>query len=107
MEGVSCDFTPARLDSVTAPNLGGAHRGNSQHPQPGRRGQTSPTHQSCSARAVDGGRGPRHPRGAVRGPERSEGLFTALLDRFGAIGGAELDLPPRSTPVRAANYVPS
>jgi antitoxin FitA len=40
---------------------------------------------------------------AVSEPERSGGLFTVLLDRFGAIGGVELDLPPRSTPVRAAD----
>jgi antitoxin FitA len=40
---------------------------------------------------------------AVREPELSGGLFTVLLDRFGAIGGVELDLPPRSTPVRAAD----
>lgn len=40
---------------------------------------------------------------AVREPERSGGLFTALMDRVGAIGGVELDLPPRSTPVRAAD----
>jgi antitoxin FitA len=40
---------------------------------------------------------------AVREPERSGGLFTALMDRFGAIGGVELDLPPRSTPPRAAD----
>jgi hypothetical protein len=40
---------------------------------------------------------------AVREPELCGGLFTVLLDRFGAIGGVELDLPPRSTPVRAAD----
>lgn len=40
---------------------------------------------------------------AVSEPERSGGLFTVLLDRFAAIGGVELDLPPRSTPVRAAD----
>jgi antitoxin FitA len=38
---------------------------------------------------------------AVRRPEPSGGLFTTLLDRFGAIGGVELDLPPRSAPPRA------
>jgi plasmid stability protein len=38
---------------------------------------------------------------AVRSPEQSGGLFSTLLDRFGAIGGVELNLPPRSTPVRA------
>jgi antitoxin FitA len=40
---------------------------------------------------------------AVSEPEGSEGLFTAIMDRFGGIGGVELDLPPRSTPVRAAD----
>ncbi|HEX9343309.1 MAG TPA: Arc family DNA-binding protein [Actinomycetota bacterium] len=40
---------------------------------------------------------------AVREPERSEGLFTTLLDRFGALGGVELDLPARSVPARAAD----
>jgi len=40
---------------------------------------------------------------AVAEPTGSEGLFTTLLDRFGVIGGVELDLPPRSTPVRAAD----
>jgi len=40
---------------------------------------------------------------AVSEPTTSDGLFTTLLDRLGAIGGAELDLPPRSTPVRAAD----
>jgi antitoxin FitA len=40
---------------------------------------------------------------AVREPERSGGLFTVLMDRFDAIGGVELDLPPRSTPPRAAD----
>jgi plasmid stability protein len=40
---------------------------------------------------------------AVKDPERPGGLFTVLLDRFGDIGGVELDLPPRSTPARAAD----
>lgn len=40
---------------------------------------------------------------AVGEPKRTEGLFTTLLDRFGAIGGVELDLAPRSTAVRAAD----
>jgi antitoxin FitA len=39
---------------------------------------------------------------AVSEPEPSGGLFTTLVDRFGAIGGVDLDLPPRSTPPRAA-----
>lgn len=40
---------------------------------------------------------------AVSEPDDREGLFTALLGRFGGIGGVELDLPERSTPVRAAD----
>jgi plasmid stability protein len=35
--------------------------------------------------------------------EESKGLFTTLLDRFQAIGGVDLELPPRSTPVRGAD----
>lgn len=38
---------------------------------------------------------------AVREPDDDQGLFHAILDRFGEIGGVELDLPPRATPVRA------
>lgn len=33
----------------------------------------------------------------------SSGLFATLLDRFGAIGGAEWDMPARATPARAAD----
>ena len=40
---------------------------------------------------------------AVKEPERPGGPFTVLMDRFGAIGGVELDLQPRSTPPRAAD----
>jgi antitoxin FitA len=40
---------------------------------------------------------------AVAEPERSEGLFTTLMDRVSLIGGVELDLAPRSTPPRAAD----
>jgi plasmid stability protein len=40
---------------------------------------------------------------AVREPDESDGLATAILDRFGAIGGVELELPVRSTPPRAAD----
>lgn len=35
-------------------------------------------------------------------PGDSGGLFTALLDRFGALGGVDLDLPDRSGPARSA-----
>ena len=31
----------------------------------------------------------------------TDGLFVTLMDRFGSLGGVELDLPERSTPVRA------
>lgn len=34
------------------------------------------------------------------------GLFQTMLDRFGAIGGVELELPTRATPVRAADLWP-
>jgi plasmid stability protein len=40
---------------------------------------------------------------AVSEPSASEGLFTALLDRFAELGGVELDLPPRATRTRAAD----
>jgi len=40
---------------------------------------------------------------AVSDPETSDGLLGSMLDRFGEIGGAELELPPRQTPVRAAD----
>jgi plasmid stability protein len=40
---------------------------------------------------------------AVSEPERSDGLFTELLDRFGELGGVELDLPARATAARAAD----
>lgn len=40
---------------------------------------------------------------AVQDSETSESLFTTLLDRFGEIGGVELELPARTTPVRAAD----
>jgi plasmid stability protein len=41
---------------------------------------------------------------AVREPADSAGLFTALLDRFGRLGGVELDLPGRAEPARAADF---
>ena len=40
---------------------------------------------------------------AVREPGDTDDLFQTMLDRFGEIGGVELDLPPRATPVRAAD----
>lgn len=39
----------------------------------------------------------------VNEPDTSGNLFTTLLDRFGDLGGIELELPARSTPVRAAD----
>lgn len=39
---------------------------------------------------------------AVRDPRQSVGLMQTLVDRFGELGGVELDLPVRSTPPRAA-----
>lgn len=41
---------------------------------------------------------------AVREPDRSESLFTALLDRFAAIGGVELESPSRETLARAPDF---
>jgi plasmid stability protein len=38
---------------------------------------------------------------AVDEPDASHGLFTELLDRFGEIGGVELDLPARANVARA------
>ena len=40
---------------------------------------------------------------AVSRPDGSGGLFIALLQQFGDLGGVDLDLPRRSTPVRAAD----
>jgi antitoxin FitA len=40
---------------------------------------------------------------AVREPGDADGLFTAILERFGEIGGVELELPARTIPVRAAD----
>jgi antitoxin FitA len=41
---------------------------------------------------------------AVNEPAESDGFVTAILDRFGAIGGVDLDLPARSTSVRWADF---
>jgi plasmid stability protein len=40
---------------------------------------------------------------AVNDPADSKDLFQTIVERFGEIGGVDLDLPPRATPVRAAN----
>lgn len=41
---------------------------------------------------------------AVRDGEHPEGLFAAVLDRFGELGGVELELPARRTPVRGVDF---
>jgi antitoxin FitA len=41
---------------------------------------------------------------AVREPEDSVGLFTTLLDRFGALGGVDLEVPRREDRARAADF---
>jgi antitoxin FitA len=43
---------------------------------------------------------------AVHEPADSAGLFTTLLERFGALGGIEADLPRRDEPARAADFSP-
>jgi len=40
---------------------------------------------------------------AVSESSASEGVFTTLLDRFAAIGGVELELPPRAVSARPAD----
>ena len=40
---------------------------------------------------------------AVRESGDSAALFTALLDRFGVLGGVDLELPARREPARAAH----
>jgi plasmid stability protein len=40
---------------------------------------------------------------AVSGPGDATGLVQALVSRFGALGGADLDLPARSEAARAAD----
>ena len=41
---------------------------------------------------------------AVTEPDDEPGLLGAILDRFGALGGVDLDIPARSTQVRAADF---
>ena len=43
---------------------------------------------------------------AVREPGESEGLFATLIERFAELGGVDLELPPRATRPRAANFEP-
>ncbi len=40
---------------------------------------------------------------AVREPADSAGLFTTLLERFGALGGVDLDLPARNESASATD----
>ena len=41
---------------------------------------------------------------AVTEPGESSGLAEAILDRFGKLGGVELDLPLRAAQARAAEF---
>ena len=41
---------------------------------------------------------------AVAEPGESPDLFHTLMDRFGELGGVELDLPPRATRPRSAEF---
>jgi plasmid stability protein len=41
---------------------------------------------------------------AVSEPDPAENLFSALLQRFGELGGVEWELPVRRTPPRAADF---
>ena len=43
---------------------------------------------------------------AVREPAIRPDLFRTLVQRFGELGGVELDLPARGTPPRAADLQP-
>jgi plasmid stability protein len=43
---------------------------------------------------------------AVREPADAAGLFSGLLDRFGELGGVDLELPGRHEPARAAEFTP-
>ncbi len=42
---------------------------------------------------------------AVTEPGEASGLAEAILDRFGELGGVELDLPPRTAQARAAEFI--
>ena len=41
---------------------------------------------------------------AVREPGDGMGLLEALADRFGELGGVDLDVPPRSAAPRAVDF---
>lgn len=36
--------------------------------------------------------------------DEPRGLFSTILDRFGSLGGVDLDLPDRNTPTRPADF---
>ncbi|HYB88331.1 MAG TPA: Arc family DNA-binding protein [Streptosporangiaceae bacterium] len=40
---------------------------------------------------------------AVTGPGEAAGFFDVILDRFGELGGVDLDIPPRTERARAAD----
>jgi plasmid stability protein len=40
---------------------------------------------------------------AVSRPEEAPGLLDTIMDRFGELGGVELDIPPRTDQPRAAD----
>jgi antitoxin FitA len=41
---------------------------------------------------------------AVTEPGDAPGLFEAMLDRFGELGGVDLDIPARAAEARAADF---
>jgi len=41
---------------------------------------------------------------AVAEPDRASGLFAAVMDRFGELGGVDLDLPPRAAAARPPDF---
>jgi plasmid stability protein len=41
---------------------------------------------------------------AVTEPGEASGLAETILDRFGELGGVDLDLPPRAAQARAAEF---
>jgi len=42
---------------------------------------------------------------AIQGPRDDEGILGALVERFNELGGIELDLPSRSAPPRAVDFI--
>jgi hypothetical protein len=39
----------------------------------------------------------------VTAPDQHPGLLVTLMERFGDLGGVDLEVPARTTPARAAN----